>query len=293
MPYAATEGLKFEGVGILGLPEHRNDQALEISAKSGTLGVGSHNLRPGRGISLLMNNGAAVVRVENESIDYVGVQAVLPGSVIPVMKNDRPRIKLKQPLNILCVEMPPKFMQPFVDITAKIDCIPSASEFRQELTGRFYMHAMRTIWQELGQKNPHKSLLVHGAATALLGCVLSHLDSAKAIPKSSMCAETIIQIAELVESGLDTEMPVEKIARQFGHSKSDFQKHFHAAFGKTFKQYVVERRVLKAKKMSLETDEAFAHIAIDCGFYDQAHMIHTFRRQIGCTPGQIRRQASA
>ncbi|MFG5380071.1 helix-turn-helix transcriptional regulator [Yoonia sp. R2-816] len=269
----------------------RQDTTLGIVAASGVLEAVRLDLTLRKGISLLMNNGSSVARMESEAGDQSTARAILPGCVIPLAKNDRLVTKLNRPLHLLYVEISDDFIISSIGKPGRIDFPPSTYGVRTQLTDRFYMHAMRSIWKELGRNDTHRSLLIRGAATSLLGCVLSHWDSEKSGSKSTLCADAIVQIVEMVDDELESGISIAHVARHFDHSKAQFQKNFKAAFGKTFKQYVVERRVLKAKQKIIDTNDSFAHIAVDCGFYDQAHMIHTFRRQIGCTPGRLRREA--
>jgi AraC-like DNA-binding protein len=65
--------------------------------------------------------------------------------------------------------------------------------------------------------------------------------------------------------------------------------------GTTFSEYVLDRRLARAYRRL--ADQRFGHrlisdIAFDCGFGDLSYFHRAFRRRYGCTPGDIRTNAS-
>jgi AraC-like DNA-binding protein len=54
-------------------------------------------------------------------------------------------------------------------------------------------------------------------------------------------------------------------------------------------EYVVVRRVERAKAMIRTTRESLAEVALACGFADQAHLNRRFRDVVGISPGRWRR----
>jgi AraC family transcriptional regulator len=71
-----------------------------------------------------------------------------------------------------------------------------------------------------------------------------------------------------------------------------FARQFKAATGSPPHQYVIARRVERAKHL-LEGggDFSLAHVAARAGFSDQSVFTHHFRRIVGVTPGQFRTTA--
>jgi len=53
-------------------------------------------------------------------------------------------------------------------------------------------------------------------------------------------------------------------------------------------RYVMQQRVEHAKRLLRDTSRSLAAVALDAGFYDQAHFTRTFKRFTGETPGQHR-----
>lgn len=65
---------------------------------------------------------------------------------------------------------------------------------------------------------------------------------------------------------------------------------FRQAYGLPPHTYLLQRRVREAKRRLLAGEPA-VELALDLGFYDQAHFSSTFKRFTGVTPGRFRRTA--
>jgi len=79
------------------------------------------------------------------------------------------------------------------------------------------------------------------------------------------------------------------LARRAGLSASQLQREFRRLFGMTVGDYVLRLRLLMAQRRLRLTTDAAGRIAIDCGFYDQAHFTRAFKRHTGQTPLEYRR----
>ncbi len=60
-------------------------------------------------------------------------------------------------------------------------------------------------------------------------------------------------------------------------------------FGKSFRELVIEERVMRAKVMLQSRDEPVALIARDVGFPDEFHFNRMFKKIVGTPPGKFRR----
>ena len=74
-----------------------------------------------------------------------------------------------------------------------------------------------------------------------------------------------------------------------GHSVSHFARSFKASFGVTTHQWLIGRRIERAKELLALTDTPLAEVAGHSGFGDQAAFTRTFHHVVGATPGQWRR----
>jgi len=95
-------------------------------------------------------------------------------------------------------------------------------------------------------------------------------------------------IVEYIEEHLGARPSLEQIAAVACLSPNYFAWQFKKATGVPPHQYVLARRVERAKQL-LQTggDFSLAEVAADAGFYDQSQFSHHFKRLVGVTPGQF------
>ena len=68
--------------------------------------------------------------------------------------------------------------------------------------------------------------------------------------------------------------------------QSDFTRLFKEATGLPPHQYVILRRVERAKQfLQAGTDLSLTEVALRAGFSDQSHFSRHFKRFVGVTPG--------
>jgi AraC family transcriptional regulator len=68
-----------------------------------------------------------------------------------------------------------------------------------------------------------------------------------------------------------------------------FKRSFKESFGCTPHQYVIRRRVERARRLMMISNESLSRISAECGFVDQFHLSHLFRKIVGQPPGTWRR----
>jgi AraC-like DNA-binding protein len=85
---------------------------------------------------------------------------------------------------------------------------------------------------------------------------------------------------------------LEQLAAVARLSPYHFARQFRRATGLPPHQYVIARRVERAKGLlQAGTDLSLAQVAAHAGFSDQSHFCQHFRRIVGVTPGQFRKSA--
>jgi AraC family transcriptional regulator len=97
------------------------------------------------------------------------------------------------------------------------------------------------------------------------------------------------RIRDRIEAELDTELSLASLAKESGYSRAHFLRMFRAATGLTPHQYVLERRLSTAQQLLREPKMSLADIALKCGFSSQTHMNDVFRKRLGFTPLEYRR----
>ena len=99
-------------------------------------------------------------------------------------------------------------------------------------------------------------------------------------------------VVEYIEEYLDASPSLEQMAAVARLSSYHFSRQFKAATGLPPHQYVIARRVERAKQLlQAGRDLSLAEVAARAGFSDQSQFSHHFKRLVGVTPGQFRTPA--
>src|SRR6202011_4318194 len=98
-------------------------------------------------------------------------------------------------------------------------------------------------------------------------------------------------VVEYIEEHLDAAPTLEQMAAVACLSPYHFARQFKAATGLPPHQYVILRRVERAKRLlQAGTDLSLADVALDSGSPDKSHFSRHFKRLVGVTPRQFRRR---
>ena len=96
-------------------------------------------------------------------------------------------------------------------------------------------------------------------------------------------------VKELLDANLAGDISVSLLAKACELSNRHFSRAFRQSLGVAPHQWLLQRRIDKAKGLLRATDVALAEVATACGFADQSHFTRAFSRAIGTTPRLWRR----
>ena len=131
--------------------------------------------------------------------------------------------------------------------------------------------------------------LVHAMVVRLVRIYTVNGRSSRTEPERKVlnCGE-MRRVRDLVEEHLAEDLSLETIAGVVGVSPRSLSRACLRQWGTTVHQYVLSRRVERAKNLLLSTDLTITSIALDTGFSSQSHLATAFRRVTGLTPKSYR-----
>ncbi len=103
-------------------------------------------------------------------------------------------------------------------------------------------------------------------------------------------ARHLLRARDLVDSKYAQPLDLEALARAAHVSPRHFSRSFRRTFGETPYQYLLTRRIERARNMLRTTDLAVAEICLAVGFTSVGSFTTTFRRHVGVSPTTYRRQ---
>lgn len=119
-----------------------------------------------------------------------------------------------------------------------------------------------------------------------------------ASPRRGLSAQQHRRIVDYIEAHIDRDLSLVTLASVAGVSASHLKNAFRRSTGLTVHEYVVQRRVERAKSLLLHGGLPASEVALEAGFSHQSHMARCMRRVLGITPsdlrsGNLRRRPSA
>ena len=104
----------------------------------------------------------------------------------------------------------------------------------------------------------------------------------------SLTPRQLRKVEEFVESELHREIPLSEMAEVLNYSPHYFCRVFKRAVGSSPHQFVLLRRVERAKGMLSGSQLDLSKIALEAGFANQSHFGTIFRKFVGTTPKRYR-----
>jgi two-component system response regulator YesN len=88
----------------------------------------------------------------------------------------------------------------------------------------------------------------------------------------------------------DPELQMNKVATQFNLSPNHFSTVFSQEMGTSFRDYINNLRINRAKELLLGTHISCAQVAYQCGYNDPHYFSTFFKKKTGVAPQEFREQ---
>lgn len=111
----------------------------------------------------------------------------------------------------------------------------------------------------------------------------THFDSFGGLTKSQL-----IKVQDCIHNNLEN-ISILKLSKEIGMSQSHFSKLFNQSQGLSPHQYIIVKRVERAKELLLCCEnKSIMDIAFEVGFCDQSHLTRHMKSVLGVSPRKIR-----
>jgi AraC family transcriptional regulator len=107
-------------------------------------------------------------------------------------------------------------------------------------------------------------------------------------PNKRLSDRRLRRVFDYIETNLAESISLDDIAAVVGLSASHFKALFREATGLSPHQYLIRRRVDRAKNLLGESKLSISQIAMEAGFAHQSHLSRHMRRVLGVSPGALR-----
>jgi AraC family transcriptional regulator len=116
---------------------------------------------------------------------------------------------------------------------------------------------------------------------------------ARILPAKALPGWKMRRVIEFIEDNLEGDLSLQAMGEEVDISPLYLARAFKSAVGQSPHQYVLGRRIERAKELLRNTDLPVVDVALSSGFSSQSHLSHWFIRQVGVSPAVYRRQAAS
>lgn len=193
------------------------------------------------------------------------------------------------PMDFLHLQLSPLLMDSAASQALDID--PDRIELLNHFSFRdsYISHLAMSLLAELqtnGLCGPlYAETLIHRLAVHLVR-YYSNRDALSPRPGGWLSRPQLLAVVKYVEEHLEESIRLADLAAVVHVSVFHFARLYKGSTGLPPHQYVIGRRVERAKLLLRESEQTLAQIAAGVGFADQAHLARHFKRLVGVTPGQ-------
>jgi AraC family transcriptional regulator len=140
-------------------------------------------------------------------------------------------------------------------------------------------------WDEPGER-----LLTSSLAHEMLShALLSQVGVREGLRlKGGLAAHQRRQLVEFIDHQMAEAISLGQLAGLCALSEYHFARMFRVSFGLPPHQYVLARRLSRARELLRTTSQPLGDIALACGFASASHFTNRFRQALGGTPGEYR-----
>ena len=152
----------------------------------------------------------------------------------------------------------------------------------------------KALFEGILQEVETGSFLADNRCFALLAQLISFLVSERAESSElSASVQRLQRVMELVRSDLTRAWAIEDLATAANLSQAQLFRRFRQRMGTTPLDWLRHERVNAAKPLLVVTDEQISRIAARCGYPDPFHFARDFKKLVGVTPSEFRRQGQS
>lgn len=198
------------------------------------------------------------------------------------------RMRLTEPVELLCLEVDPEYTDTAIERVARgKHWSPTLiDEYKDPGFAALQREVRRSILGDPITEPMYLEQLVEGML-ARFACFLVGLSTA--VPAREILKTAVFrQIVNFIESNLASKLSVKELAEMAELSRSHFTRAFQNAMGEPPQEYIIGRRLSRAREMLADVQLTIAEVAAATGFSSQAHLTTAFKKRLGVTPSDYR-----
>jgi AraC family transcriptional regulator len=246
--------------------------------------AGSFCTPPARGVSIRMNRSRrdGIKTVDQGAGRCSGLldrhYTVAPANLVCTCE-------LSSEIDFLAVEFSPEAFEEHLGTRDDLGRLHTGYQ-KDELV----MQLVERLWRESVEGLTKLEADALGSALVILLARASRLGPRDPRSHSVSSNRRLGRLLEYVEDHLADDISVSDLSHAAGIPITDVKIGLLAATGFSPWQFVLLRRVERAKNLLTTSQRAMSEIALECGFSSSQHFATAFKKQVGTTPSAYRRE---
>jgi AraC family transcriptional regulator len=165
----------------------------------------------------------------------------------------------------------------------------SEAQIRPQLQMRDprFQHLAWALRAELEAEDASDPLYAESLCTAMIVRLVDGAPVPEGKRSSGLAPRMAARVVEFIEGNLEQRLTLTELAALADLSVPHFKVLFRETLGMPVHQYVVQRRVERAKALLLQGALSASQVALETGFAHQSHMAHWMNRLLGVTPREL------
>lgn len=150
-------------------------------------------------------------------------------------------------------------------------------------------HIAWALASGLSPDQPSDRLYVESLARALAVQLVQGASTPQVPSGQTLSSGQKRRLQEFIEANLDQDLSLDDLAEVAAISVSHLKALFRRSFSMPPHQYVIHRRVERARLLLDQGKTPLSQIALEAGFAHQSHMARSMKRVLGFTPAALAR----
>ena len=185
------------------------------------------------------------------------------------------------------------FAKPFIDAFG----IQALNRIYEHPTNRFEPEIQDKIYNllldmvnEYGKKSPYRDFALQCMLFQILILILEErLPDDNVTIYSTPLTPPIIEALYHMEKNYPDKLSLETVSKIAGFSPAHFSKVFQSQLGKSYSEYLSDIRLRHVQELLLTTKKSITEIALETGYAYPGNLTEQFKRKIGMTPMDYRK----
>jgi len=191
---------------------------------------------------------------------------------------------LEKPASITTVAICPDVS---LELGVKLDSIPARLGFEDELLRSGMLRFQALLANPSSGQSCYAEAIVELMVFDLAR--VCRAASASEVAIGALDPQQVQMVVDYIDSHLSGRPRISELAELLNLTRFHFMRSFKLAVGVPPHQFVIARRIERAKELLLESSHSIASVAAETGFGTSIQLARAFRRAIGTTPSEYRR----